>query len=240
MNYKNINSKVVLGYIDNDYSIDSTDWINRSPLWIHSCMADLGCFPMLKQIYSENVTVANYMAKIPCDLKLLDAVIYNNYRLPLMGKSVGRHTALVPYTDHPEQAYELRGDSYIITTFEDGTVNFVYRAIPVEQDPDSGVWFPLIPDKYEVIEAMQHFILMKIIQKGYSVEGFSLKDNNPATNPYLAYYGNERIGIVGSQKKARNAMVNMDPDHRKLMSDITRTFIYDYNRYDREFLQNTI
>lgn len=240
MQYKVINSSIIIAYIQNKYSVDNTYWLSSAPFWIYLAVEDIGCHPFIKSEMSEDVSVEDYKAILPCDLKLLDAIIYENYRLPKMGKPIGRQASMVPYTDHPSHSYELRGDNYIITTFETGTINYIYRKLPIEQDDKTGLWYPLIPDKEPVKEAIEKYILYLILQKGYPVKGFSLKEVNPATNPYLAYFGDTNRGIRSLRKVARNSLINIDSDTRKILSDMTRTFIYDYNKVQSDYSQNVI
>lgn len=234
MIYNTVNSRQVVARIQNNYTINSADWINSCPLWINSCMADMKAFPQMQQIDTV-VEVSNHIAKLPCHIKALDGIAYNGYILPCMNRQIGRHQDMVSeYPIHTYHAYELRGDNYVTTTFEEGEITFYHKALSVEQDPNTGVWFPLIPDQDEVFIAMEHYILIRIMQKGYKVMMFNLESLSPAINPFWAYYGSRERQVPSSRKKATNSMINLDRDTMKYIADLNITLLHDYNDYQHQ------
>lgn len=231
MVYKLVSSQQIIGRVFERYVIDYSDFISRVPNWVFSALRELNIYTgyIPKQIPA---TVAEYKCVIPSEVKILDGVEYMGRRLPRMHKMNEYVPDSMPTRLHDTEKYDIAagtdanaiGDGYIITTFEDGDIIFHTRCMPLVKDKLSNLWFPLIPDVEEVKNALDMFIIMRLLYRGHKVGEFSLKENNPYLNPALWW---DTIG----KKSARNAATRMDLDEREALSKDIRTFIQDYNNY---------
>ena len=74
----------ILSRLDNDFNVNSGDWIPRVPQWLYQCLSDLNIY--LSLIPKAHVSiVSNYSTNIPDDLQLMTAIEYNGSRLTRIG-----------------------------------------------------------------------------------------------------------------------------------------------------------
>jgi hypothetical protein len=127
-----------------------------------------------------------------------------------------------------ELTYEiLNGEMEIATSFETGDIIFHYREPIKDIDTTTGISYPRVPDDPYVIQAVQDYILLSYLRKGYKHPLFNLNDNNEATNPYLAWELNK--------KRARNSVNVIDADAKEEISLLTRKFLQNYNSHQSVF-----
>jgi len=223
MNYKKINSKIIIANLFDDYNIDYGGFIQLIPSWIYRALREIRVTSNLIPSI-ELGTVVGYKCAIPTTTQELIAVSYNGLRLPridVINESVPDDMANLT---HPIEKYQLDDNGNIITTFETGSIKFYIKSYPSELDTTTGLYFPLIADDEELINAISNYVLSKILGRGHTITGLSLRENNPFTNPRLAW--------EQSKPKARNSLMTIDDDDRHIMSILTRNFIADYNRYN--------
>ena len=82
---------------------------------------------------------------------------------------------------------------------------------------------PLIPNNDVLIDALKNFVMMRILQRNYRHPVLNLRDNNPYTNPALAY-DNAKI-------KVRNACNRLTKDKRDDCSRSLLNFLNMKNHY---------
>jgi len=232
MAYKKINSKVCVANVLNNYDIQQMGWISRSPEWINTGLGLMYMTSNLTYAEPKDVTISEYKGELPCDIKLLRAVEYEGKRLHCISNPINTLSSDdLELETHLTDNYSIDQAGYIITTFEEGTVRIHYMKLPVELDTDFNIWFPLIPDNTKVIDALEQYLLYRILTKGYLVRGLSLEKNNPLVNPGLAW--------EIKKKKAENSEIIRDVDELQEISQITRTFLYDNNVYDNRHFNNS-
>lgn len=233
MVYKLVNSQRVIGRIMENYVIDYSDFISRVPNWIFSAMRLINAMPGYIDLTVPGM-VEDHKCMIPSHTKKLQGVSYQGFRLPRLERVNEAVTDDMPKLKHKEHKYQLGkggiddkgnaiGDGYIITTFLEGDIKFYIKAFPLVKDEETQLWFPLIPDKEEVYDALEQYVLRRILGRGHKVGDLSLKENNEFLNPGLAWEKH--------RKKARNAISRMDTDQREILSKKIRTFLSDYNFY---------
>lgn len=225
MIYKQISSKVVIGRVFEEFNIDYSGFVPRVPNWIHSAMRKLNLFVSLLNVTAESA-VADYKVAVPSDCKLLLGCSYLGKRLPRTDKINQYVTDDMDSLVHDEYSYQLDNNGYVITTFEECDADefkFYYKKLPVELDTTTNLYFPLIPDDEELIEALSWYVVMRIMRRGHKVPGYSLKDNNVYTNPAMAWERHQKIAI--------NSVTALDADERDEISNMMRTFLYDKNYY---------
>ncbi len=232
MIYKLVNSQKIIGRIMENYVIDYSDFISRTPNWIFSAMRLLH---IVRGYQSRTIeaTVSGYKCLLPSETKILLGVSYEGLRLPRLDVINERVSDDMQQLSHSEHKYELSrsgmsngdalGDGYIVTTFEEGDIKFYIKAFPLVKDIESNLWFPLIPDIEEVYDALEQYILWKLLTRGHKLGELSLKSPNEFINPAIAW----KI----AKKVARNAATKMDTDEREQVSKDIRTFLVDYNFY---------
>ena len=221
MVYTYISSKVCIARVFDKYNIDYSGFIPRVPNWIYSAIASLE-IPLILHNKTLEVEVLDYKALIPAETKIINAVSYEGKRLYRIGGVNEKDSEQMGLLIHPYEKYEL-SNGYIITTFEEGTVKFYIQTLPVEFDTNLNIYFPIIPNNETLLEALDNFILMRVLQRGHVLNPYSLRDNNPFTNPALAW--------EQSKMAVKNSLTSLDNDARHEISMMLRTFIDNYSYY---------
>jgi len=211
----NISSKVCIARVFDRFNIDYSGFISRVPNWIHQGMGKLDIFVALQDQVVED-TVADYKVLIPPQTRELIAVEYEGWRLRRIDSINSADAANNAILYHQYAKYEI-SNGYIITSFETGDVRLYIKVLPVSFDTNLKLYFPLVPNNEDILEALDWYLLKRVLERGHIVPGYSLKENNEFTNPALAWEKHMRI--------ARNSVINIDSDLRNELSKIIRTFI---------------
>jgi len=226
MIYKKINSKVIISRILDTYNLNAESFVSRVPNWIYNAMRSIKVSDNLipAVVYS---TVRDYKCVIPDNTIELEAVTYNGFRLPRIDYINQSVSSEMDDNYHPTLKYQLDNNGYIITTFRNGNIRFYIKTFPLSFDADSNIFFPLIPDNEELHTALEWYILRQLLYRRYNLPGLSLRDNNPFTNPALAWEKHKLI--------ARNSLVSLDTDDREAISRMLRSLLSNYYRYYESF-----
>ena len=102
---------------------------------------------------------------------------------------------------------------------EQGVALISYAGLPLEFDLDSRLYYPLIPDIESLKTSIRWYIMRILLYHGYSHPLFNLKENNPHTNPGLAYDNLKRRVKVDCN--------SMNLDRRKNFSNIMTSLIHE-------------
>lgn len=224
-----ISGNELIARIDNELSIDTTDWIAKAPLWIADCLAELDLLEALEPV-KVNVNIVNYQCIAPINLKVLDRIVVNN--IPLVPhKAINGFTAEDAAAINSATKYSVRPDSSSLNTIiqfgvQTGVATFYYKIPAVEAVDSYKVIMPKVPNDIHVINAVKWFIMVKLLQRGYVHPVFNLRENNPFTNPALAWQE--------ETFKARNSVSTMDQGERRVISEMTREFIKNYDYFYNE------
>ena len=233
MNYKFINGSVCIARVYDKFNIKSGSWENRAAEYIYSALRHIGS-PFTTFPEQETVTVEDYKAYLPCDIYKLNVIKYDGYRLPIMNQFNTKTAADIEDQYHPINKCELvtgaRG--YIITTFETGDVTFYYDKLPVELDKKLNIYFPLVPDNEEVLSAIDWYILMRILERGYKHPIYRLGHATTRLCPIIKWEGEN--GKTGQQARARVSVMRMNLEERDDLSNMINTFIIDYAHLERQ------
>ncbi len=231
MIYKLINSKVIISRLFDTYNIDYDAFVSRVPNWIFKAMRSIKSNKAL----TANIipgTVIDYKCKMPDETYELVAVSYNGYRLPRINKINENVNDDMNKLYHPTLKYQLDNNGYIITTFETGDIKFYIKQFPTELDISTGLYFPLIPDNEELHTALEWYILRQLLYRRHLLPGMSLRDNNPFTNPAIAWEKHKAI--------AQNSLASLDSDDKDILSKLNRSLLVDYNYHNNSFNSNNI
>jgi len=97
-----------------------------------------------------------------------------------------------------------------------GSVTLFYKSLPYKLQ-QNGVVELLIPDNEELIEAMEWYILMRLIGRGYIHHTFK--------------YGDVEARWRDGRRRANISIGSMSADQRERVSHIFRNFLSDYDRW---------
>lgn len=222
MIYKKINSKIIIARLFDSYNLDYSAFISRVPNWVFRAMRELSISNGLNPKIVKG-TVEDYKCAIPDNAYELVAISYNGLRLPRLNKINENVNTDMEFLIHPKCKYQLDNNGNIITTFKEGDIKFYIKSIPSELDTVTNLRFPLIPDNEELINAIEWYILLRLVYRGHKILNLSLNNNNEFTNPALAW---EKY-----KKRARNSIATLDEDDKKIITDLNTSFIKDYDNY---------
>jgi hypothetical protein len=215
MIYNYINSKIIIAKVYDEFAIKSNDWESRSPQWIMDAISHLGIEYSLEEI-AKDFEFNNYKVKIPCNTRMLSAVVYD-------GKPLQRTTADTFLLTNKIASQYVTPTYYIINNgnieleVESGIITIIYSKPPFEWDDVLNMWFPMIPDNIQVIENILWYVLTRILARGYQHSVYNLTQNNGLTNPDMRWRN--------TIKSARNACNTMDATKRASMADILSRFL---------------
>ena len=232
MGYRSISGKQIVARMFINHNIDYNTWESYTPEWIAMCLADLKMYGELKNV-SKTIEVYNYRFQLPCDIKLLNSIEYEGFRLPRLDENNTHSKTQMEAKYHLYSGYmlEKNKDRWVTTTFEEDEVIVHYKAFEVEYDEQTGIYWPYVPDVEQIKAAIESFILTKMLQKGYIHPVYNLRDGNPYTNPALKYDKVDR-------KKAMNSIILSDEDEREEVSKLMRTFLVNSAAYYNEHFNN--
>lgn len=227
VNISLVSSRQVIARLLDGFKIDTADWIPRAALWIQDAMFDMRLVnnaPIVK----IDLDVEEYKVKMPDGSRGLEAVSYNGVKLTKL-EYINIVESNVGDMQFPTNTYELTKNGYLLFGFETGTVSIYCRSLPVEVEEEgkTKVLYPLIPDNPILFEALEFYILTKLLQKGYNHPLFSLSHQSEILNPYLRW--------LKLRKQAANSVTSLSFDERAVISTQIRTLLPS-DRYPAEVL----
>ncbi len=252
MIYRLIDASNVIANVQDTFNINSADWIGRAGNWINKALTDIGVVTELKVTHLDT-NATDYRVELPCDIKSLVAVEVNGmrvYRTQPVTQMEKVADSTDTYTDSeyaPETgrsynttvlSYSVQGDNYIqfetnSEYYKEIAVTLHYKSLPTSIFKPYNMMLPMIPDIDIAQDAIANYIMIKILGRGYNHPVYSLNNNHPATNPYLAYYG--VTGKGGLKQRARIKVKSMDADARERVSASVRSFNHPNRHNTTEF-----
>lgn len=197
MIYKYTSSKTIIAKVFRDLGIQDSDWINFAIEWIGESLEHIGTYSQtIPKIHI--LKNANFRAKLPNDLYILDEIRYSNststtqptaqdFNFILSSDDSTHHPSLFgaenPYNENRVQGYILKGN-YIHTSFESKWIAISYRAFYLDDDG-----YPMIPDSAEFQEALFWYITMKMLLRGQKHPVINYEN---AEQRWLKYAGQAR------------------------------------------------
>ena len=161
-NIKLISSKQLIGELYSDFNITNDDWVNKAQRHMARAIELMKLSGYFEQVVTKAM-VAEFKAPLPCDVKNLRAVIYNEpnwVRLPLT-HSLALGVEFRDLKTHSIAQGRVNFNC-LTTNFESGEIAYVYYRIPLTDEGDL-----LIPDVAEVLEALPYFLIYKLSLSGY-------------------------------------------------------------------------
>ena len=228
MIYNLTSSKEVIARVQFTYELDYSGWVNKAPLWIADALDDMQIY-YDTQITKATLNVIDHKAKLPCNIRLLRAVVYNGARLEELGV-INKHEPEDIESIEPqakfhssEETYELDKNGWMSLSFESGVIEVHYQSPPIEYDKETNIYFPLIPDIMEVKKALEFKIIESIMYGKHKVGDFTFNPNDVFRNPSILYNSWAR--------RAKNKVGALDPNQRYQISKLIRSLLIDIDNY---------
>lgn len=221
MIYQLTSSKEIVARLENDFDVDHSDWISRAPLWIANALDILQFMSTYEDKYID-LTVENYIVQLPDDapqdIRRILGVEYEGFLIKRLNviNPIKQPTVSSEYSTL--ETYSIK-NGYIVTSFEDGTIRLYYQSPAIEWDINNQVYWPKVPANSIVQGAIEWYLLVCMLRRGYRHPTYSLDSKSPFTNPAIMW--------ESEQKKARNQVGSFDPEDRAEISRIIRTFAID-------------
>ncbi len=216
MIYKLTSCKTVIAKAQMSFQLQGSNWQGWAVEWIGDALKGIGNSAGILN-KDKPLKVKNHKVAIPCDLINLTHIEYNGQRLKYGNNTRSNEFTLLSLeggfpSEYPldsnvgdskvetenvkiqtvryieQEYYQLYGDDYITTSFEEGTIKIFYEAYPTD---DEG--FPLVPDTFAHLEALQYFILFKLCSGGYKHAVWDVKSALSMWNDYKAKASNKAI-----------------------------------------------
>ena len=230
MIYNTVNGAKIIGRVFNKFKPDYSDWVVSAPQWIGDALSIMGIY-MQFEPYTLAVEVANHRAKIPCDIKALEVVEYENCRLPRNNSTAKTGICNVTQRLHPTAKYSLNNNGFIETTFESGEVKFHYKRLPTSYNATYNIEFPLVPDEFVVEDSISWYILYMMMAGGYKHPVFSLEAKLEHLNPFIMW--------ETTHVKAKRRVNSLDRDGRELHKNLWSSFIVNMDAVNNSMFDNT-
>jgi hypothetical protein len=187
MTYTYINSKYLIPEIYSYFNVQSSEWENRFPYWIADAMNGMSVYTAYTEA-SQEVDVVEWMAKIPAICKRIRSIFAEHCKLEF--NDLGYEGRFLQPCE-----YSLNG-GYVNVPFENGKITIFMDALPIEEDCETGIFYPLIPDVEELKIALRLYVMKNILMRGYKHPVLDLNANNEYTNPALAFDKQKRKAII--------------------------------------------
>jgi len=157
------------------------------------------------------------------ELKLIQDIDYDE-----AGNIVSVRTSesQIPVGRDSEYNYILHKNGYIDLPFATGELVLYFKKLPEEQD-ETGMYFPLVPDNEFVLSAIEWYCLMQILYSGYKHPTLSLGSPNRYINPAMQWEHYMPI--------ARNKAGSADRAQRDKHSLMWRAVVIDADKFKHSF-----
>jgi len=218
-----LNGKTCIGRVYDRFPVNHHGWEVRAAYWISQGLKKMD-IPLILEPVTVAATLVEFKTRIPDKTAYIRGVSWNSYRIPRLGSRINADPTLdLSNLGDSEYWYNIDTNGYIVSNLEDEDITlYIYKYID-DFDAETNAYYPRVPDNEEVLEALDWYILLRMIQRGHEVKGFSLTNNNEYTNPGIAF--------DQAMKRARNSVNAWDSENRELISRLNRSFVLDYNNY---------
>ncbi len=222
-----VSSKQVIARLLDGFKVDTSDWIIRSALWIQDAMFDMQLVKTFSVVRIP-VTISGYKALIPPGLRSIEAVEINQKRLYRLDQ-INITTANIQDIKIGVDTYEVTTTGHLLFGVEEGEAFIYARSMPLEpaSEGNTVVLYPMIPNNFLLFEALEFYILLKLLQKGLKHPVFSLDSQNPVTNVYSRW--------KEARRRAQNNVTALSFDERNVISYEIRKLIH-FEGYEGEVL----
>ena len=224
MVYQLTSGKEIIARVENNFSVDYSDWVTRAPLWIADALDQMKVI----SAYEDNtieLEVVDYIVKLPDffpqDIRRILCLEYDGLPMRRLNTINPIKQPRINLNNLSSETYTIK-NGYIVSSLEEGTVKIYYQTPAIEYDEILQVYIPKVPVDSILQGAIEWYIIYSILRRGHKHPIFSLYSKNPITNPF-SMWENEK-------KKAMNSVATLDPEDRAEMSRLIRTFAIDADK----------
>lgn len=169
LNY--ISIKQTIGRFLKEFGIEDTTYIDDIPQWVEDAVQIMGIPDYYVNRYKLSTVTAS-KCPIPCDIENLYGIWVSSdlnkcenttglkrlfiRNVPMLGKGKGIEMPIHPV------AYGNINGNFVHTSFEAGTLYYVYKGIPLDCDG-----YPLVPKDAKFNEALQYYFIYRMALSGY-------------------------------------------------------------------------
>ncbi len=181
MIYKLTSIKTVIYQVANDLGIADTEIpVDDFIEWIGRGLQHIGSYYQL--VAKEGtIEIENYKGELPCDFYKMKRLLYSNQYL-LHNDNIVNNTK----TEINSNQFSNRDlniiNSTLITSFETGTINIEYLALPVDEDG-----LPLVPDDASFLDALFWRCAYQLCLRGHEFKNTQLRDINYTKSMWNRY-----------------------------------------------------
>lgn len=216
-NNQNTNIEHIIAKIDNDFNIDTTDYIPRIAAWVIEALSILKCSK--KEYKTRELKVNNKIAISECPLDIKGMKVYDkngciienmesslcgcnvpstgNFNqsgrgeqiaIPLDPKNVaGDYVTMDRYKIQQSKYYIALCDRKLELNFDTDKIYIKSKEVKTYYSEKFGVELPVIPNNGLLIEAVGYYCLYKILCRGIKHPVFNLSASQYGTNPFFIW-----------------------------------------------------
>lgn len=207
-NNPNTNIEHIIAKLDNDFNLDTTDYVPRVAAWVIEALSILKCTP--REFVSEDCNVVDRIAQFPCELDFKTVTVYdkNGCKIPHISKAkcacvkspleqiaipanpenvAGDYVTTDRYKVIEPKAYYEIDKHKIGLTFNTDKISIRYKKIKTYRSEDFGCDLPVIPNNGLLVEAITNYCMYKILCRGIKHPVFNLSASQYGTNPYYMW-----------------------------------------------------
>ncbi len=164
MQIKYRSCKSLLSDLDDDFQIPTNDWFYKAINWIDRGLGIMSLHET-RHPCTKNITIEGNKGLLPCSVNSIMFFSRCGYYYRIKSDFTLESQCGCPdeLTYNQEETYSvIVNESYVQTKFETGDINVHFYGTPVD---DEG--YPMIIDDPEVTEALNWFIIYKLMTSGY-------------------------------------------------------------------------
>lgn len=207
-NNPNTNIEHIIAKIDNDFNIDTTDYVPRIAVWAIEALSILKCTP--KEFVSEKYDVIDRIVQFPYEIDFRNVTIYcaKGCKIPHISKAkcscvnspleqiaipkdptnvAGDYVTTDRYKILEPMAYYEIDKNKIGLTFDTEFITIKYKKIKTYKSSNYKCELPVIPNNGLLIEAIVNYCMYKILCRGIKHPVFNLSASQYGTNPYYMW-----------------------------------------------------
>lgn len=237
MIYQLTSGKEIIARVENNFTVDYSDWVTRAPLWIADALDQMKMITTYED-RSIDLIIEDHIVILPDffpqDIRRILLCTYNGLPMRRLNTVNPIKQPIISVYNESAETYSIK-NGYIVSSLEEGTITIYFQTPAIEYDQYLQVYIPKVPIDSVIQGAIEWYIIYSILKRGHKHPIFSLDSTNVVTNPFLMW--------EHEKKKAMNRTENFDPEDRAEMSRILRAFAVDVNRplthsFRQEEIQN--
>lgn len=230
MVYNYISGLAIIEKVNDDYNIQSADWIPLAPKWIFEGLRLIKARSTTVLAPPMNIPVNDYRFDLPDDVASIERVC-DEKNVPIL---ISSSIIALDHGITKSAAKELKrciiSLQYAEINSDDSFVTIHYRKYPTHRSSELQQNIPVIPDDETTILALTDYVLFKILVRGYVHPYYRLGAQNPMYDPQLNWIKNKVLA-----KRSLSKLT--DHDLEQITRDFNDMFTDKYHYYTKGFTQ---